>query len=149
MATITKILLPRRGKYSKMNGVKASTVLHNGEFFIELPDTGAGTGKCKIKIGDGSTQYSELPYAIGDTSSDKIEFVNNTATTVTNCLNSVVTGAELKTIVAALKQAISLVNDSVTQLNDDLADKVSSSDLGTQCTMTVSGSTLIINPKTN
>ena len=38
--------------------------LARGEIFFEVPDTGAGTGKGKIKMGDGIHDYSDLPYFI-------------------------------------------------------------------------------------
>jgi hypothetical protein len=38
--------------------------LQKGEVFFEVPDTGAGTGKGKIKMGDGKHNYSDLPYFI-------------------------------------------------------------------------------------
>lgn len=60
------IFQPRRGKRSTMLGTKGVMVLDSGEFFIEYPDDGIGKGKCKIKIGDGVTAYSSLPYALGE-----------------------------------------------------------------------------------
>ena len=120
MADVSKVLKPRRGLKSTMaSSAKKGTVLASGELFVEAPDTGVGTGQHKIKIGDGTTAYNSLPYAIGDTSNDKIEFSSNTATTVANALNSVASGQSLKTIIGGLKQAISLCNTSITQLNDD------------------------------
>ena len=118
----SKIFKPRRGKKSTMAGTKKTTVLSAGEMFIEVPDTGAGTGHSKMKIGDGSTQYSSLPYAMGDTENDKIAFSNDTSGNITTALNKVTSGAALKTMIAALKQAVSLANTSITQLNDDLAE---------------------------
>ena len=43
-------------------------ILLEGEMGIEVPDDGIGTGRCKIKIGDGLTPWNHLSYAI-DTSS--------------------------------------------------------------------------------
>ena len=119
MADVSKIFKPRRGTKSIMAGTKKSTVLASGEFFVEVPDAGVGKGASKIKIGDGTTAYSSLPYALGDTSNDQITFSSNTSTTVAAALNSVTSGGSLKNIVAGLKQAISLCNTSITQLNDD------------------------------
>ena len=116
---MAKIFKPRRGKKSTMAGSKKATVLSAGEMFIEVPDTGAGTGHSKMKIGDGSTQYSSLPYAMGDTENDKIAFSNDTSGNITTALNKVTSGAALKTMIAALKQAVSLANTSITQLNDE------------------------------
>lgn len=119
---MAKIFKPRRGKKSTMAGTKKTTVLSAGEMFIEVPDTGAGTGHSKMKIGDGSTQYSSLPYAMGDTENDKIAFSNDTSGNITTALNKVTSGAALKTMIAALKQAVSLANTSITQLNDEQID---------------------------
>ena len=116
---MAKIFKPRRGKKSTMAGTKKATVLSAGEMFIEVPDTGAGTGHSKMKIGDGSTKYSSLPYAMGDTENDKIAFSNDTSGNITTALNKVTSGAALKTMIAALKQAVSLANTSITQLNDE------------------------------
>ena len=117
---VSKVFKPRRGLKSTMTASgKSSIVLQKGEMFLEAPSTGMGTGASKIKIGDGTTAYSSLPYALGDTSNDKIDFSSNTATTVATALNSVTSGNALKTIIAGLKQAISLCNTSITQLNDD------------------------------
>ena len=113
MATVNKILKPRRGKKSTMAGTKASTVLAAGELFVEVPDTGVGKGASKIKIGDGSTAYSSLPYALGDTSNDVITYTSNSSTTVANALNNVASGKKLGEMIAGLKQAISLVNTSL------------------------------------
>lgn len=126
MADVSKVLKPRRGTKSIMAGTKKSTVLASGEMFIEVPDAGVGKGASKIKIGDGTTAYSSLPYALGDTSNDQITFSSNTSTTVDAALNSVTSGGSLKNIVAGLKQAISLCSKSITQLNDDLKN----SDIG-------------------
>jgi hypothetical protein len=73
-----------------------------------------------MKMGDGTTAYSSLPYAMGDTSSDPITFTPNSATTAETALASATSGATLATIVAAMKRAISLNAESITQLNDDL-----------------------------
>lgn len=120
MSVISKIFKPRRGLASTMSGTKASTVLADGEMFIEVQGTTVGQAKCKMKMGDGTTAYSSLPYAMGDTSSDPITFTPNSATTAETALASATSGATLATIVAAMKRAISLNAESITQLNDDL-----------------------------
>lgn len=38
-------------------------VLSEGELGIEVPDSGVGTGLSKFKLGDGYTQWNDLPYA--------------------------------------------------------------------------------------
>ena len=120
MGDINKVFKPRRGKKSTMAGTKKTTILSAGELFAEVPDTGEGSGAGKFKMGDGVTQYGDLPYFAGDTSNDKIEFNTNTSSSVTNALNSVVSGSPLKNLIAGLKQAVSLCNTSITKLNDDI-----------------------------
>ena len=121
MSEVSKILKPRRGTSTIMSGSKANTVLQSGELFIEAPSTGVGSGKSKIKIGDGSTVYSSLPYAIGDTSTDPITYTADTSTTVATALSNAASGGTLASIVAGLKQAISLCNTAVGSLSDDLS----------------------------
>ena len=53
-------LRPRRGK--KSTATSQAIVLKRGEVFFEVPDTGVGTGAGKIKMGDGTTTYANLPY---------------------------------------------------------------------------------------
>lgn len=38
-------------------------VLLEGEWGVEYPDSGIGTGLCKFKFGDGRTAWNDLPYA--------------------------------------------------------------------------------------
>lgn len=52
-----------RGPSSMMTeGAGASLVLEEGEIFVEFPDAGLATEGSKIKIGDGISIYSLLPY---------------------------------------------------------------------------------------
>ena len=120
MADTNKQLLPHRGGSSKMTtGAGRSIVLRSGELFVEYPDTGAGTGKCKIKIGDGSTAYSALPYAVGETSTDPITFSQSTVSTFAGLLAEIADKAKLQTFIGALKQGISLCNDTFIEMNKE------------------------------
>jgi len=105
---------PRRGAKTAMNNPsnpQSAIVLKAGELFIEYPDTGVGTGACKVKVGDGTTQYKDLPYAIeNDASGATIDFDPDTSTTVATALSHVVSGAATSAIVAGLKQAVTLLN---------------------------------------
>lgn len=56
---------PRRGTASQW--YQANTILAEGEIGVEYPDTGLGTGQVKMKIGDGSTAWNDLEYAINPT----------------------------------------------------------------------------------
>ena len=113
MPTNLNVMAPHRGGKTKMTtGAGKNTVLADGELFVEYPDAGVGKGKSKIKIGDGVTAYSSLPYALGETSTDLITFSESTATTVTQALNEAVSGASLATIIGGLKKAIRLASQS-------------------------------------
>lgn len=57
---MTVYFKPRRGK--KATAISQDVVLKHGEVFFEVPEEGAGSGKGKLKMGDGVTSYSELPY---------------------------------------------------------------------------------------
>ena len=121
MANVNKILLPRRGKKSAMESPsKAAMILAKGEFFVECTDAGVGKGPIKIKIGDGITAYSSLPYALGDTSNDTVSFAESTDTTIAEVLSKIVSGASLGTIVSSVKKGISLLDTSLTQTNNRL-----------------------------
>lgn len=57
---------PRRGSNYEWETVNPT--LDEGEFAIEYPETGVGTGLSKFKIGDGVRAYHDLPYAFDGTS---------------------------------------------------------------------------------
>jgi len=119
---MSKIFKPRRGKASTMNGTKSSTVLAAGEMFIELPDTGVGTGTCKMKMGDGVTAYGSLPYAMGgDIATTEITggINDDTSSTATAALANVTTGKTLGSIIGSLRRACSLNAEAIATLNDE------------------------------
>ena len=58
-----------RGKASVMSSTKKGIVLKNGELFIEIPDNVTDNNQYKFKVGDGSTTYENLPYAVSSTTS--------------------------------------------------------------------------------
>lgn len=74
------IIKPRRATVNEW--VNANTILANGEIAVEVPTDGVGTGISKIKIGDGTTPWNDLPYAVDnpqgaiDGLSDNVEDVN-------------------------------------------------------------------------
>lgn len=53
------VLKLHRGKYT--SAVSKHIVLESGEIFLEVPETGEGTGEGKIYMGDGSSTYENLP----------------------------------------------------------------------------------------
>ena len=80
---------PRRGTASQWSN--ANPILTEGEIGIEVPSTGVGTGNVKIKFGDGSTHWNDLPYGLdnsnaGGSSSDVIseKFIAGTPCTSGN-----------------------------------------------------------------
>ena len=109
-----KIWRPRRGATSVMQTEgKGSIVLANGEFFVEMPNTGAGTeGNYKIKIGDGVSPYKDLPYAFNDDIAEKtVSVSDNTETDIDTILDTIVTGKDLSTVLGSFKAAVSSLRD--------------------------------------
>lgn len=130
--TVTRVFRPRRGLAATMKGTKSSTVLSKGEFFVEYQ--GSEEGKCaiKIKMGDGTSTYNNLPYALGDSAVDTVTFGNNSASTTDAALSSVVSGATLATIVSGLKQAIAVSGKKINNVVNIFDSTVSLSKNGWQ-----------------
>ena len=126
MASVNEILLPRRAKKSVMKSpTKKVIVLEEGEIFMECSDDGIGRGHVIFKVGDGETQYQDLPYACGDTSNDEIEFDGSTETNIDVVIGKISTGSKLKELITNIKRAISILkgNDDVTnETFDKLTD---------------------------
>ena len=60
---MANVIKPHRGASAYMTtGAGKNVVLAEGELFVELPDSGFSSGTAKIKIGDGTTAYSNLPF---------------------------------------------------------------------------------------
>jgi hypothetical protein len=130
---MSKIFKPRRGTTSTFTtGNKSSTILDEGEIFFEVPDSGQGTGRCRIKMGDGSSTYATLPYAIPFTEDELITH-NGTDTksvsasssigssTVSTYLNNAKSGNTLKTIIHNLREAIYRNACDISYLNNNKA----------------------------
>ena len=81
-------------------------ILGYGEIFIELPV--AASDNIRIKIGDGKRKYKDLPYRLGDTSTDELYFGESEEKTINNALSKVVSGADVATSISNLKKAIEL-----------------------------------------
>lgn len=64
------VIRPKRGTFHEWSTV--NPVLYQGEIVVEHPDSGAGTGLCKFKIGDGTHKYLQLPYAFDGASASSI-----------------------------------------------------------------------------
>lgn len=118
---MASFLRPRRGK--KATAISQGLVLKRGEFFVEVPDSGVGTGVGKIKMGDGSTSYTNLPYLVS-TEDDKIGFTDTSAATDPSnnptYLTNIAPGNNLKTVFTNLKQLVYNHNTQLAELNNDL-----------------------------
>ena len=108
-------LSPRRGSKATMttDPIKKAYVLAAGELFLEYDGT-LGSCPVRVKVGDGTTDYEHLSYAIdtSDISGTIINYTDNTKTTVAAALADGSTGHSIAQIVAALKQAIYLTDDA-------------------------------------
>ena len=126
---------PRRGATTIMNNGtsdQSKIVLSAGEIFVEYPDGGVGTGLSKIKIGDGTTPYYQLPYAIDttDISGTEVRFTPDTSETAAAALAKVLAaGQELSVDVAALKKAAELINAAKQDVITGAATSIVSTDL--------------------
>ena len=112
-------LKPRRGTYSTASSKLTSSadgVLKNGEIFFELNSSGAGKGVGKIKMGDGSTNYSSLPYFLSLQDST----ITFTATESTDQISSLVSGVTIPNAFRYIKSSLAYLKTQVTNLNNDL-----------------------------
>ena len=118
-------LKPYRGK--KATAESQNIVLKRGEVFFEVPAGGVGTGIGKIKMGDGTTAYSDLPYfaSVDDTvvswtdTADTIDTNNNTNVAL---LNAFVPTKNVKSLFGTAKQLLVNLDRSVTVLNNKKVD---------------------------
>ena len=118
-------LKPYRGK--KATAESQNIVLKRGEVFFEVPVGGVGTGIGKIKMGDGTTAYSDLPYfsSVDDTvvswtdTADTIDTTNNTNVAL---LNAFVPTKNVKSLFGTAKQLLVNLDRSVTVLNNKKVD---------------------------
>lgn len=61
---------PRRGTAYEWSTV--NPILDEGEWGVEFPDSGIGTGLCKFKLGDGVLKWNDLPYAFDAAAANSI-----------------------------------------------------------------------------
>ena len=160
MSTVNKYFLPHRATTDVMKDPsKSSIVLRKGELFVEAPSTGVGTGHSKIKIGDGKTPYSSLPYALGDTDTEVtnaiITFTSNTGTSAKDVINGVKSGQSLATQIAGLKQAITLLantpftNRAFSTISDGNTQSVSATGTGDTLKVTAGSNVTLTFNNTN
>ena len=120
-------LRPRRGK--KTTAESENIVLKEGEVFFETPESGSGTGKGKIKMGDGISSYSDLPYYLEETnvSESEITFTKrnikpNTLlgfSTISDCFNRFISGARLNMIISCIEALLDhYINNAFVTIDD-------------------------------
>ena len=105
----------RRGTENTMKTIKSNTVLAAGEIFAEVPNTGVGTGKGRLVMGDGVTTYNDLPSFIENTdvSNTSVTITADNSTTSSAALNNVTSGASTGALIGSLKQAITLTKSEL------------------------------------
>lgn len=88
----------------------ANPILLEGEWAVVVPDTGVGTGKVKIKIGDGVKTFNNLPYAFNEAEIDISELQTvfedyevNPSPTPEQALPNIITGKPVKTLFSNIK----------------------------------------------
>lgn len=123
---LCKTFMPHRGRKSTMlSDAKKDLILADGELFIEYPDTGIGTGRCNLKIGDGITSYENLPYAIAsleDATELTVTFTDAKSTTASNAMSSATSGSTVAKLFGYMRKAIKLLDSSVTSLQSSVVD---------------------------
>ena len=113
-------LKPRRGTYSTAaSKLTSSNVLKNGEIFFELNASGAGKGVGKIKMGDGSTNYSNLPYFLSLQDST----ITFTANESTDQISSLVSGVTIPNAFRYIKSSLAYLKKQVTNLNNEIVKR--------------------------
>ena len=126
-------LKPRRGTASN----SSSIVLKSGEIFFEIgnsgtPTTGSGAKSFgKIKMGDGSTSYSNLGYFI-DVDTTAVDWTDSTSTATSAAqgadnyqdLNAITPTATLKSILGNIKSLLFNHSTQITTINSKLSDRV-------------------------
>ena len=73
---MSNIIQAHRGSKTYMtSGVGRSLVLQEGEIFVEYPDAGLAAEGTKLKVGDGVTAYSGLPYIVTDSGDSTVSTI--------------------------------------------------------------------------
>ena len=108
MATYLK---PRRGKKATAERILVGDAkLKKGEVFFEVNDNGVGKGPGKIKLGDGTSNYKDLPYFLepgGNASSSTVEFTEASGTDgSTACTYDIKTKSSVSTLMTKIAGAI-------------------------------------------
>lgn len=97
-------LKPRRGRKSTADA--SGIILKKGEIFFEVNESGSGKGYGRMKMGDGTTVYKDLPYFINTSADSTITFTESTTTANATLLNEIASGAKLSTIIGSVKKLL-------------------------------------------
>ena len=125
---MAKFFKPRRGNLAMATSLlKGENRLKSGEMFFECPDEGIGKGTGKIKIGDGVSDYADLPYFLEwrddiDVSTSPITFEESTSEAYDTLLGEIISGNPLNTLIGATKKLFRKIYGDVTQLNNDAVE---------------------------
>ena len=134
---MAKFFKPRRGNLAMATSLlKGENRLKSGEMFFECPDEGIGKGTGKIKIGDGVSDYADLPYFLEwrddiDVSTSPITFEESTSEAYDTLLGEIISGNPLNTLIGATKKLFRKIYGDVTQLNNDFSKLSKIVDLST------------------
>ena len=126
-------LRPRRGK--KIAAETLDIVLRRGEVFFEIgnngnPTTGTDAKSFgKIKMGDGTTEYSNLGYFI-DVDTTAVDWTDTTTTATSRdqgadnyaTLNEIVPSATMKSILASIKSLLFGLSTKVTTIQNTMVN---------------------------
>ena len=104
---------PRRGTATEWS--TKNPILGEGEIGIEVPDSGVGTGKVKIKFGDGVKEWNDLPYGVVNGLSS--EDLPDNILTEDDIVNNAVTDDPKKAVSASVAKDL---QDQVTEINSNL-----------------------------
>lgn len=72
---MANVLKPKRGKATTL--ATLNPLLENGEICLEIPDTGAGSGRGRIKVGDGVHNWNDLEYFVDFEDTSKFISIND------------------------------------------------------------------------
>lgn len=117
------IFKPRRGLAS----TNANTILASGELFCEYGPEGIGKGPVKVKLGDGQTKYSQLPYAWGDDVSGRpvSDIETDQSTNVDTAISNISIGRTISQILGSIKAALTFNKNSIRDIYDNqLSNKI-------------------------
>lgn len=108
---MASFLRPKRGKKkTATDKLTGTNVLVAGELFMEVPEKGVGKGPGKIKMGDGISDYKDLPYFIDpgeNVSSSTVEFTEASETDgSTACTYDIKTKSSVSTLMTKIAGAI-------------------------------------------